>query len=217
MSDQTSSDGGDWLTVSQAAARLGVSERAIQKRCNGGKIKARRTVTPQGTRWEIDPNEITRTTERTPEPNEPIGRERTNEPPNQTPEHGSFAVQIHPNQRTEPPEQDANRRTEPSEREAEMKAEIQFLRGMVEAQNRDAAEMRAALRAALALSQKALTEGTQSTLESAAIEAPQRDEIAPPTEGLYIGGIPPTIEAKAPKYFERSKGLRAWLLKALRG
>ena len=149
MSDQSTLN---WLTVAQASAALGIGERAVQKRCETGKINARRTVTPQGARWEIDPNEITRTNERTNEPPERIVRE----PANQKPETDSFAVQNHPNERTEP----ANETNRTTEREAELKAEVLFLRGVVEAQNRDAAELRAALREALKISSRALVEST---------------------------------------------------------
>ena len=149
MSDQSTLA---WLTVSQAATALGIGERAVQKRCEAGKINARRTVTPQGARWEIDPNEITRTPERTNEPDEP----KAPEPANQKPETDSSAVQKHPNERTN----QANEPNRTNEREAELKAEVLFLRGVVEAQNRDAAELRAALREALKISNRALVESS---------------------------------------------------------
>jgi hypothetical protein len=41
-----------WLTASQAAARLGVSERTIQRRCRAGRVPgARLAITPNGRRW----------------------------------------------------------------------------------------------------------------------------------------------------------------------
>jgi excisionase family DNA binding protein len=43
------------LTVSQAAARLGVSERTIQRRCKSGKLKAELVTDADGEEWRIDP------------------------------------------------------------------------------------------------------------------------------------------------------------------
>ena len=44
----------DWLTVSQAAAALGVSERTIRRRCDKGKLRARLVTTDSGPAWFID-------------------------------------------------------------------------------------------------------------------------------------------------------------------
>jgi excisionase family DNA binding protein len=44
----------DYLTVSQAAARLGLKERTVQKYCASGKLTARRVSTPTGNAWQID-------------------------------------------------------------------------------------------------------------------------------------------------------------------
>jgi hypothetical protein len=71
-------DTSQWLTVSEAASHLGVSVRAVQKRCKSGTLAARRIETPQGAKWEIDANQLTRTWTRTGEP----GREAANEPAN---------------------------------------------------------------------------------------------------------------------------------------
>jgi excisionase family DNA binding protein len=43
-----------WLTVSQAAARLGVSERTIRRRCESGRLAARLVVNEAGKTWLID-------------------------------------------------------------------------------------------------------------------------------------------------------------------
>ena len=42
-----------WLTSSEAAAALGVSERTIQRRAQAGKLTARKVVTGDGEKWEI--------------------------------------------------------------------------------------------------------------------------------------------------------------------
>ncbi len=47
MSDETR------LTVSQAAAALGVSERTVRRRCENGKLKAERVSGESGATWSI--------------------------------------------------------------------------------------------------------------------------------------------------------------------
>lgn len=42
-----------WLSTSEAAAALGVSERTIQRRANAGKLTARKVTTGDGEKWEI--------------------------------------------------------------------------------------------------------------------------------------------------------------------
>jgi excisionase family DNA binding protein len=44
---------GEWLTVTQAATRLGVSERTVQRRCKSGKLVARRMGDDKGTIWLV--------------------------------------------------------------------------------------------------------------------------------------------------------------------
>ena len=44
---------GQWLTTSAAAAALGVSERTIQRRAQAGKLTARKVVTGDGEKWEV--------------------------------------------------------------------------------------------------------------------------------------------------------------------
>jgi excisionase family DNA binding protein len=45
---------GAWLTVSQAAARLGISERTARRRCESGEIAARLETTESGKKWLIN-------------------------------------------------------------------------------------------------------------------------------------------------------------------
>jgi excisionase family DNA binding protein len=47
-------NGPAWLTVSQAAALLGVSERTIRRRCERGEIAARLVVNEGGKTWLVD-------------------------------------------------------------------------------------------------------------------------------------------------------------------
>ena len=45
----------EWLTVSQAASALRVSERTVRRRCEAGKLKAHLESTETGKVWLIDP------------------------------------------------------------------------------------------------------------------------------------------------------------------
>jgi excisionase family DNA binding protein len=49
---------GEWLTVSQAAALLRVSERTVRRRCEAGKLSARLETTPTGPAWLIEAADI---------------------------------------------------------------------------------------------------------------------------------------------------------------
>ena len=55
MSSAANGDtGAQWLTTSQASAALGVSERTVQRRCNAGKLTARKVITGDGEKWEVN-------------------------------------------------------------------------------------------------------------------------------------------------------------------
>jgi hypothetical protein len=151
-----------WLTTSDAAARLGIGERAVQKRCAAGTLTARRT--DEG-RWEVAADSLPRTGE----PN----RTRTNRT-------GELQDANRANLSTI---QDANEpnlgreRTEPNANQfARMEAEVLFLRSMVEQHQRSEAELRAALREALKAMPKAIEAGSQSTLEASPQDSPGRAE-----------------------------------------
>ncbi len=168
---QTSTRSGDWLTVSQAAAALGISERAVQKRCASGKLAARRVETPQGTRWEIDANQITRTVTRTSEPNA-----RTldaNQDANQRTKSPEPRELTHEIGREPANHQDANHANRQNDFQAHLLEENRFLRTLIEQRDRDAAELRAALRKALDSVPKALPESTSSTRDESGENAPQ--------------------------------------------
>ena len=47
-----------WLTVSQAAAALKLSERTIRRRCSKGTLRGRLDTTESGPAWLIDPAEV---------------------------------------------------------------------------------------------------------------------------------------------------------------
>lgn len=153
----------EYLTVAQAAARLGVSERAVQKRCATGKLAARRS----GSQWEVLASDLTRTSEPqnepVREPNEPKFANRT-EGERTDSRSKRTEVREPANQTNEPVRERTNRnepRNEPAIMEllAQSREEILFLRSLIEQRDRDAAELRAALRKALEVMPKALPDG----------------------------------------------------------
>jgi hypothetical protein len=154
-----------WLTTSQAAARLGISERAVQKRCTSGKLTARRT---DDGRWEIAADSLPRTGE----PNR-TRTNRTGEPQDGNRANLSTIQDANePNLGRERTEPDANQFTR-------MEAEVLFLRSMVEQHQRSEAELRAALREALRAMPKAIEAAAQSTLQTSREDAPGRAESVP--------------------------------------
>ncbi len=198
----------DWASVSDAAAVFGVSERAIQKRCQKGKLAARQTLTSQGMRWEIDPAALNESGTRTGEPlgREP-GRERTGDLANGTRPHISEDAQNHTNRdanaRPIGREQDAPER---ANREDELRDEVKFLRGVVEQQQRDAAELRAALREALKLSAKALPEGHSDGAVSATNAA--ANTLSTETDGSSAKGAHRPAQREARPLWKVILGIR---------
>jgi excisionase family DNA binding protein len=158
------------LTASQAAARLGVSERTIQRRCKSGKIKAELVTDADGEEWRIDPatlptgDAISADTDDkvTTAPGEPAHSQK--EPvTTQAPATGAdTADRVTPTVTT----RDDARLLD------QLQTENSFLRAMVEQHQRSEAELRAALREALKAMPKAITAGDAS----APIEAAQGDE-----------------------------------------
>lgn len=167
-----------WVPVSEAAAALSVSARAIQKRAARGTLAARKIERGGATVWEIDGRELDANARRD-------GREPANPAGEVDAPATAFDAQ---NGRELPANMDANARTDGRERgremdadrEADYRAEVAFLRGLIEQRDRDAAELRAALRKALEAQPRAL---------------PQAQEHAKTSEN---SGAAPT-QAKAPK------------------
>jgi len=215
-----------WPSVADAATALGVSERAIQKRCKAGTMAARLIDTPKGERWAIAPDELTRTKRRTGrEPDEL--RTRTGEPVGREPREMDADLSM--NEANEPANLDANRANFGREQDAntgELLAHLQgenaFLRGLIEQRDRDAAELRAALREALKAMPKAITAGevgstpnaqnagienlTKPNISQSREDATGRDETAP------AANMPP----KAANVAQRGAQTRGGGLKVLR-
>ena len=160
--------GATWLSTAQAGAALGISARAVQKRCAAGTLSARRVPIPGGFRWEVEASEIEGGTR---EPQGGTSEPKRAEPANSDAQKAANVVRSLGTMQ-------GGTRELGSERETELKAEITFLRGIVESDRRDMAELRAALREALKLAPKQLTAGQSSTTDATSINRPQRAESA---------------------------------------
>jgi excisionase family DNA binding protein len=165
----------EYLTVSQAAARLGLKERTIQKYCASGKLTARRVSTPTGDAWQIDRASFEAIEAANNVPNERTNEHRTNG--ERTPKHQS------PNSKSSErtPNAQGTERTPKAESLAQSREEVLFLRGLVEQHQRSEAELRAALRKALDAMPLAITAGNESApIEAAA--APENTQAKETTQ-----------------------------------
>ncbi len=155
---------GQWLTVSQAAARLGVSERTVQRRCKSGKLAAKLESGEEGAAWMVDGSKL------------PTGaatddRLTTGENTQNTIESAQSVVSV--------PTGAASGLLE------HLRIENTFLRGLVEQRDRDAAELRAALREALKMSNRALPAVPENVrTESGAPQGPQQAQPATPPRAV---------------------------------
>jgi len=179
-----------WLTVSQAAAALGVSERTIRRRCESGKIASHLATTENGREWQIEAAAVISagTSEAA-----AIGAASaaTLEPTSDNfgqiveevrPEDQSTLADVSeaaatPQEATASIGQSADAVTAEFLREAltHEREQNAFLRAQIEAHARSEAELRAALREALKGANRALPEGTtDATHES---EAPDQSTL----------------------------------------
>ena len=175
----------NWLCVADVAAQLGVSARAVQKRCALGKMAARRVAVPGGVRWEVDASSLS--LEGREPSREPANQQDANpanqgrEPANQNGSFGSRpgsfdaqeAANLDANPRTEgrePTNEPTNQTNELRELLARERELTGFLRGLIEQRDRDAAELRAALREALKIAPRQLAARESSTTNAPATE-----------------------------------------------
>jgi excisionase family DNA binding protein len=184
----------DFLTVAQAALILGVTARTIQRQCRAEKLPARRVETEFGEKWEIDRAAVER-----------AATEATT-PPRQGSDEGTTTATTAP-RRVAPVSQsqaevipaavsaisDPNALDYAARYVAQIEKENAFLKLQIEEGNRNAAELRAALRKALEAQPRALTTGTT---EANAAPEPRQDvpKIAPPT----IAATPTAEAVKSP-------------------
>jgi hypothetical protein len=233
MSEQSTAD--DWLTVSQAAAALGISERRLRRwldapenaarKAAGSRQEARRTRTGTRRAALLAPSLIEAARM------DLLERESGTEHGEKTARNPApDAAQVGENMAEE-----AARRVQSFEASSAARDELvselrdmnAFLRAALEARDRDAAELRAALREALKLSHRALLEPAQSTadapgtLTASRQDAPERAQSTAEAKESPVVVESPQIEPQREETgagrFERARGFRAWLLKVLRG
>jgi hypothetical protein len=149
-------DATQWLTVVRAAELEGVSVRAVQRRCQSGKYRSQRIQTPQGERLEVDV--ATLTTQRRDTDDDRREQRRDTSDDAAAPDYAAKYVQ-------------------------QLESENDFLRRALEQRDRDAAELRAALREALKVQPRQL---------EAASNVPETAQNAPPA-------IEPTQTANSTK------------------
>ena len=145
--DRTPDSSDQWITAAEAAALEGITTRAAQRRAAAGKYEAKRVETQQGEQWLINPATLK-------------GRPTTPTDATDSPDPKADSTpDRHPDRRD--PDPDA-----PTRKEVEkLESEVAFLRGLVEQRDRDAAELRAALREALRAMPKQLGEGAPAVLQ----------------------------------------------------
>jgi hypothetical protein len=152
-----------WLTVSQAAAALEVSERTIRRRCESGKLTARLATTDNGKEWQIEAAAVEKMTEGADAAATiSVGADILTEA-------AAIAADAADSEVRPPADiAAANERTADARDELiiELREQTSYLRSQIEAQrlqieaaNRATNEAHAALREALKMSHRALNEG----------------------------------------------------------
>jgi hypothetical protein len=140
----------EWLTLAQAAAEHGLSEKTLRKRIVAGQVEGEKiSLEGGGTAWRVQPMGALESgvPEVVPEPSEPRAGSETERTGSTLEAKSTVPVA----ERNIAPEAAAT-----IERLAELRDEVKFLRGLVEQRDRDAAELRATLREALKMGSRAL-------------------------------------------------------------
>lgn len=159
-----------WLTVSEVAARLKISERTVQRRCKSGRIAARLETNDDGAAWLIDGATL------------PTGAATTADTDATVTTGDDKPFESEPAQASTHVAAPDDKVTTSDAIAAgngfvdHLKAENAFLRGQIEQHARAEAELRAALREALKAMPKAITAPDMSTHAGTAQDDAQRDE-----------------------------------------
>jgi hypothetical protein len=177
----------EWLTVSQTAAALEVSERTVRRRCENGKLAARLTTTDSGAAWEVsaaavkaaDAAAITADTLRTRSESE---SDEAAAIPTDTADSAPQAAAI----------------AADSGFLAHLQSENAFLRVAIEQHQRSEAELRAALREALRAMPKAI-EGEKLAEVGAQKSAPNGLEAPKSGAAAIVSGAAKTGGKRAPR------------------
>ena len=159
----SSTPSGEWLTVSQAAAALVLSEKTIRKRLTAGEIPGEKEPLPRGgVSWRVPASWVETERKRAGIGTERDGRETEDLQPERN--QAATVPELVPLRDGTGTEGGTEAGSTPNGSGTErllthMKEENKFLRSLLEARDRDAAELRAALREALRLAPKQLTDG----------------------------------------------------------
>jgi excisionase family DNA binding protein len=168
------------LTVEEAAQLLGVSPRTVQRRCQNGKLSAKQTQGEFGEVWEIDRQTVEKMAGKQPrqaatESGDKPRQSDDREPRQATTSGVSVAATsaaADDSSRARNADQDDAAPDFRAKYIAELEAANGFLKSQIEDANRNAAELRAALRAALKL-----TAGTSAPqLTTGTPEPPERGQ-----------------------------------------
>jgi hypothetical protein len=183
--DRERSRDDEWLTVAEAAHIEGVSSRAIQRRAAAGKYQAQRIETPKGEQWEINAATLKRS------PTQQRDDKADDADANRDPKRDDTDAPTKASGNVATPPDFAARYI------AQIEDENRFLKLQIEEGNRNAGELRAALRKALEAQPRQLTSGQESPTE-----APRTPETLPAV-------VSPVEREKAPQIgSNRGEGLR---------
>ncbi len=213
--EATTDERAAWLTVAEAARRLKVSERAIQRRCKAGKLHARLIPTPTGQQWEINaekleraPTETTRadaqgadSTDRDDKAAATLTTEATQETTETTLKAATPTTGTTQGADRDDRSRDTLAAALMSEKDArivDLRGQLEAARAQIEQHQRAEAELRATLREALKAMPKALPIGSD--------EAPAQMFI--PTPSGQTATNPPRPSRST---------FRSWLLAKLKG
>jgi excisionase family DNA binding protein len=175
------------LTVPQAAAALGISERTLRKRIKAGEIEARKySMLGGGLSWRVSlPDRTGSEMETEPEARrkiEPEANRKYSECETIAERKRAGSEMENGTEISEPRTgsgTEAESTPEYSRQIERLESEVLFLRGLVEQRDRDAAEMRAALREALRSMPKAIEAGSQSTPDQPRETVPREGQSTP--------------------------------------
>ncbi len=193
------------LTINQAAARLGISERTLRKRIASGEVKAeKQALEAGGMAWRVWLDGSAPEAERKTEPEarrKPFESESASERKRNRSEVENAPEFSEPRAGSEP---EAGLIDQLRDENAFLRAQIDAWRLQAEAANRTAAEASAALREALKALPKALPgENTPDVEKTSRYSAPQATQTAP-------GDVVPTAQKQAAQLRAKPRKLTAW-------
>jgi excisionase family DNA binding protein len=199
----------EYLTVSQAAARLGISERTLRKRIKSGEVEAeKRPLDGGGVAWHVHLSiERAGSEPEAERKNEPEARRKSFES-----ESASERKRTGSEPETAPEVSDTRAGSEPEaglidqlrDENTFLRSQIDAWRLQAEAANRTAAETSAALREALKAMPKGLPSGSTPDAEKQGREnAPQATQTAP-------DDVTPTAQKQAAQRGTKPRKLTAW-------